>query len=120
MPPVTSERSTDRDLASCLELGRARALRFLRRLCGDDAEDVLQDALAKPGGHPAAWDPSRAGDGWLLRAAFRAFLDWRRRSLRTPAPTDGLPEPASAQGTCRVELQEELERGLARLAPLER
>ena len=121
MPPRMTRPPVDEvAFAKLLEGGRVRVLRFLQRLCGADAEDVLHDTFAKVLRYKAAWDPAQAGDGWLLRAAFRSFLDWRTRGRRMPRLDDAAVRRAPAAANRTTELREELERGLARLGDVER
>jgi RNA polymerase sigma-70 factor (ECF subfamily) len=92
---------------------------FLRRLCGSehDADDVLQETLAKVWRLRGGFDPQQNGDAWLQQAAFRCFCDHRKRAARTPRPVAD-PEPsARLAGPCPTELRDELDARLAVLAP---
>ena len=120
MPRLMPEQRTDDAFAAFLELSRGRVLRFLRRLCAADAEDVLQETLAKVWRYRASWDPEQNGEGWLLRAAFRCFVDWRRRRDRAPTASDRVVRTTMEHPACTIETREELERALARLLPLEK
>jgi RNA polymerase sigma-70 factor (ECF subfamily) len=119
--PVT-DRTDDRPLTDLLQQARPRLLGFLRRLCGADAEDVLQETLAKVWRLRGGFDPSRGGIGWLLQAAFRCFCDHRERQRRQPraAAAHEVATASARETTCPIELQDELQRCLATLPPLER
>ena len=120
--PMPTEAFETR-FAALLQQHRERLLGFLRRLCGADAdaEDVLQETLAKVWRLRASFDPDGNAEGWLLQAAFRTFCDHRARQRRAvPGSTtepDALPAP-SAPGA--VELRDEVVRALAALPAIER
>src|SRR5262245_53561925 len=120
MPRLMSETGTDAAFAELLARTRPRALAFLRRLCGAEAEDVLHDALAKLWRYRGAWDPARNGESWVLRSAFRAFLDWRARRERAPVADDAAIRARGTTPSCPAEIADELRIGLARLSPIER
>ena len=117
MPPDV-DSATDAAFAAMLSAAAPRARALLRRLCGADAEDVLQEALTKAWRLRANWDPTVAGDGWLLQTAFRTFCDFRARQQRTSTTT--LPELAAAPPPDRLELQDEVARVVRSLRPIER
>ena len=109
--------------AALLQQHRERLLGFLRRLCGADAdaEDVLQETLAKVWRLRASFDPDGNAEGWLLQAAFRTFCDHRARRRRmvpgSATEPDALPAPSAP---CAVELRDEVVRTLAALPAIER
>lgn len=109
--------------AALLQQHRERLFGFLRRLSGADAdaEDVLQETLAKVWRLRASFDPDGNAEGWLLQAAFRTFCDHRARRRRAvPGSTtepDALPAPSAP---CAVELRDEVVRTLAALPAIER
>ncbi|HLQ38722.1 MAG TPA: RNA polymerase sigma factor [Planctomycetota bacterium] len=116
MPPPT----TDARFAAFLQQARPRALQFLTRLCGSEAEDVLQETLAKVWRLRARFDARQNGEAWLLQAAFRTFCDHRARRQPPVADTgavEAVPTPALP---CRLELRDEVRHCLAALPPLER
>jgi|KBSSwiStaDraftv2_1062776.scaffolds.fasta_scaffold198943_3 RNA polymerase sigma-70 factor (ECF subfamily) len=103
-------------------LPRLRA--FLRNLQrGDGAplpvDDLAQEALARAWRSRAAFDPARGKvDAWLLRIAFRAFLDHRAAPPTEPLADDraaAAPGPAATAAT-----REHCERLLALLDERER
>lgn len=94
----------------------ARLRRYLRRLAGDEGDDIAQDALL------AAWRAlgQRRGEGsfagWLRQIATRKFLDRRRRVGPAHAATEA-PELAAEDGT---EQRIDVTRALATLGDRER
>lgn len=120
--PMSTEAFETR-FAELLQQHRERLLGFLRRLCGAnaDAEDVLQETLAKVWRLRASFDPDGNAEGWLLQAAFRTFCDHRARRRRvvpgSATEPDALPAPSAP---CAVELRDEVVRTLAALPPIER
>lgn len=118
MPPAHTAQ--DDALARLIEASRPRLRAFLVRLCGDDADDVLQETCAKVWRLRDSYDPDQNGEAWLLQAAFRCFCDHRargRRQVPTEPSAEAAPAPPRA---CPVELRDELQRCLATLAPIER
>ena len=114
---TVKSRADEVAFAALLQQQRPRLLAFLRRLCGPEAEDVLQETLAKVWRLRAGFDPARNGDAWLLQAAFRTFCDQRARL----AGADLLDADAAApEVPCAVELRDEVRHRLAALAPIER
>jgi len=120
--PMPTEAFETR-FAALLQQHRERLLGFLRRLCGAkaDAEDVLQETLAKVWRLRASFDPDGNAEGWLLQAAFRTFCDQRARRRRavpgSATEPDALPAPSAP---CPVELRDEVVRTLAALPAIER
>jgi RNA polymerase sigma-70 factor (ECF subfamily) len=110
----------DAAFAAFLAAHRERVLAFLRRLGGHEAEDLLQETLAKVWRHRCRLDPAANPRAWLLRAAFRTFLDQRRRRRRGPEAAEEVVRAAPDRRPCPVEIRDEIERGLLRLLPLER
>jgi RNA polymerase sigma-70 factor (ECF subfamily) len=117
---MTSLPADDATFSAFLAASRARVLAFLRRLCGADAEDVLQETLARVWRYRGRFDPAGNPEAWLLQAAFRAFLDHRRLRQRDPEADDEVVRAASQHRACPVEMRDEIERGLHRLQPLQR
>ena len=95
---------------------------FLRRQCGReaDADDVLQETLAKVWRLRASFDAGQNGDAWLLQAAFRCFCDFRRRRSKVPATADDGLASLAQRPPCTAELRDELDHRLVTLLPLER
>lgn len=122
--PTGTEPETDADAAFAAFLARSEpALRgFLRRLCGSgsDADDVLQETLAKVWRLRKGFDPRGNGTAWLLQAAFRCFCDHRARRTQPQGHGDGVDNLAAPPQPCPTELRDEVERRLAPLSPLER
>jgi RNA polymerase sigma-70 factor (ECF subfamily) len=63
---------------------RDRVFRFLYRLTGNaaDADDLLQEAFLTTWRHRSQFDGRGSAAGWLLRTAFRLYLNWRRKGTR--------------------------------------
>ncbi|MGE3171015.1 MAG: RNA polymerase sigma factor [Planctomycetota bacterium] len=120
---MAAPRETDATFAQMVQQHRAAALQLLRRLAPADAEDLVQEALAKAWRYRASFVPGASSDGgraWLMRAAFRAFLDHRRR-VGAPAAVDPSElAQRAAPGRCPAADRDELARALLPLRPLER
>src|SRR5690606_14245271 len=103
-----------------LQAAMPAARQLLLRLCSGsaDADDVLQETLAKVWRHRARFDPARNGEAWLLQAAFRCFCDHRRRRRAHPAGDGGAL--AAPPTPCAAELRDELRHRLQALDPLAR
>jgi RNA polymerase sigma-70 factor (ECF subfamily) len=112
--------TTDARFAAFLQQARPRALQFLTRLCGGDAEDVLQETLAKVWRLRASFDAQQNGEAWLLQAAFRTFCDHRAQRQRAVANSSAVEAALAPTPPCALELREELQHRLAALPPLER
>jgi RNA polymerase sigma-70 factor (ECF subfamily) len=111
----------DATFAAFLARSMPAVRQFLLRLAGGDADadDVMQETLAKVWRHRARFDPAKNGDGWLLQAAFRCFCDHRKRRRAAPA-ADGADAVASPAAPCPTELRDELRHRLRALDPLAR
>lgn len=111
----------EQGFALFLQRAEPEVRRLLRRLCTShaDADDVLQETLAKVWRLRAGFDAQQNGTGWLLQAAFRCFCDHRQRLRREPrtAGSDDLVAPACHDD---LELRDEVRHRLGRLPPLER
>ena len=121
--PSGAPSTTDDQAFSAFLREQTPALRaFVRRLCGHeaDADDVLQEALAKVWRLRASFDGERNGRAWLQRAAFRVFCDHHERRRRQPRPADDLGARPAPSTPCPTELRDELQHRLAALPDLER
>jgi len=93
---MTAERAADqtpRDAAmSQLLTGMQGRLRtFLRKLARTDVDDLAQETMARAWRSRHTFDPERGnGESWLLRIAFRAFLDLRKADRNTVPDTESL------------------------------
>lgn len=56
---------------------------MLRRLAGDDADDLAQEAFIAAWRHAASWRQDGSYRSWLLRIAWRQFLSNRRKQRPT-------------------------------------
>jgi RNA polymerase sigma-70 factor, ECF subfamily len=112
----------DATFAAFLQRAIPAARRLLLRLAGTaaDADDVLQETLAKVWRHRARFDPAKNGDAWLLQAAFRCFCDQRKRRRAAAAGGDAAAAIAAPSRPCAVELRDELRHRLQALDPLAR
>jgi RNA polymerase sigma-70 factor (ECF subfamily) len=119
---VTSDQTADATFAAFLQAAQPRVLQFLARVCPGDAEDVLQETLAKVWRLRASFDPSQNGEAWLLQAAFRSFCDHRARTRRQAVLVDdkAVAELEAPRIACGLELRDEVESRLQSLPPLER
>lgn len=66
------------------EAERDHVHRFLQRLCGNaaDADDLTQEAFLVAWRHRAAFAGRGSVVGWLLKTAYRLYLDAQRRRAR--------------------------------------
>lgn len=113
-------RADENAFAALLQQQRPRLLQFLRRLCGADAEDVLQETMAKVWRLRGSHDSTQNGAAWLMRAAFHTLCDHRARQRQQPGHADPGFEPAAPAVHCPLELREEVTRCLQTLPPIER
>lgn len=105
------------------ELPALRA--FVARLArgageGVDAEDLVQEVVARALRYARSFDPERALGPWLRRSAVRRLIDWRRQRQREP---EKLIDPTSAPAPARepgIDLREQVARLMRRLPEHER
>ncbi|MBK7645136.1 MAG: RNA polymerase sigma factor [Planctomycetes bacterium] len=106
------------------EIPRLRA--YVARLLGvrttsPDAEDALQEVLARAWRYRASFEEERALGPWLRRAALRVVLDRRDARERAPRVAELDPDQVAARTSPDLPAQrEQLERMLAPLSPIER
>lgn len=120
MPPAVQTPIDDTTFTDLLQRAMPAVRQFLVRLCGNhaDAEDLLQETMAKVWRLRASFDPAGNGDAWLMQAAFHAFCDHRRRR-RAERPTPGEPANTPAPSVpCATELRDEVRHRLQALEPL--
>lgn len=89
MPLLASLRRAQQEFLARLDPARPDLHRYCRRLTNDvwDAEDLLQETLAKACAHAAAsHQPVQRPLPWLLRIATNTWIDWQRRRFPTPVP----------------------------------
>lgn len=115
-------RIDDQTFTALLHRAMPGVRRFLRRLCGSDADadDLLQETLAKVWRLRATFDPRRGGGPWLLQAAFRCFCDHRRRLRAFPDSGPANAVPTLVEPTRAIEARDELQHRLRALSPLAR
>lgn len=93
---------------------------YARRLAGaGEAEDLVQETLVRALRARGSFDPERALAPWLRRILLRLWIDQRKRADRRAGPLPA-SESLAARSEPGLESAEELERLLARLAPIER
>jgi RNA polymerase sigma-70 factor (sigma-E family) len=107
----------DRDFRDYVRTRRHALLRTAYVLTGnaDDAEDLVQSALAKT---YLAWDriaDRGALDGYVRRAIVNTHISWWRRRRLQEYPTDELPDQAVADHATSSDLQETLRQAVDRL-----
>jgi len=107
---------------------RPRILAWLRGRVGDDAEDVLQDVLARAFERLDALEPVRDLGAWLWRAVRNRVIDlWRYRGRRSdeddPSELDDIVDEAWRDAYDEVEQDEILDalaEAIAALPPAQR
>lgn len=120
MPPAVQPPIDDATFTDLLQRAMPAVRQFLVRLCGSqaDADDLLQETMAKVWRLRASFDPARNGDAWLMQAAFRCFCDHRRRR-RADRPSTGHSAATPAPSVpCPTELRDEVQHRLQALEPL--
>lgn len=121
MPDLMADHSTaDAAFAALLQQQRDRVLGLLRRLCPREAEDLLQETLARAWRYRDTCDLGSNPPGWLLQVAFRTFLDHRARKRREVVADDAAVRLACRTPHDATALRDELQRSLHRLSTLQR
>lgn len=99
-----ARRAAGEDLAAFAALVRAHEAplrRYLRRLAGDDCDDIAQETLLAAWRSIGQWRGDGSFAGWLRQIGTRRFLDRQRRAGLKPlaeldpslaAPSDGTDE----------------------------
>ena len=113
---VHGDDAGTREFIEAAQPHMTKMLRLARRLGRDNAEDIVQEALARAWERRTQYDPGRGSLGaWLLSiTADQAYKSWRW-SLRHDRP---IPAPAPADDTT-VELLD-LDRALRKLSKRQR
>jgi RNA polymerase sigma-70 factor (ECF subfamily) len=95
---------------SLFEAERDRVHRFLWRLSGSaaDADDLVQESFLSAWRHRDAFDGRGSSAGWLMKTAFRTYLNHRRGEQRRVARNGHAAAPASAHGSDQVERRDTL------------
>lgn len=105
--PRAVRTANDADMSRLLTAVQPRLHGFLRKLAGGDADDLVQETLARAWRSRDSFDRGRgSAEPWLLRIAFRVFLDQRKKHQVTVAATDDLPD-AGSDPARRAELREQ-------------
>lgn len=95
---------------------------FLGRLCGraNDVDDLLQDVMEKAIRYRHAFDPVAGTlENWLMKTAFRTYLDHRERMARQPGSGGEEVEQARGPEVHTAELRDQLGFALRQLTPVE-
>jgi len=91
VPEQKVEAAPEDRVESFQELARAQLPRLYaiaRRLCGDDAEDAVQDCLLKAFERFDQLDDPDAGPAWLARVLVNCCHDRHRHDARRPVEID--------------------------------
>ena len=83
----------------------------------DGAADIRQEALLRASRHLATFRGESSFKTWLRSILSSVLVDFRRRRVRTPAPSDDLPPGTEVS---RVTLADELRTTLEQLSPDDR
>jgi RNA polymerase sigma-70 factor (sigma-E family) len=117
----TTGTTTDEEFRAYVAARRPALLRAAARIAGEDAEDLLQAALAET---YLAWERigSRAAvDGYVRRAMANTHISWwRRRRGLDVHPSGDVPERPVADDAPRCDLRDALGRALRRLPERQR
>jgi RNA polymerase sigma-70 factor (ECF subfamily) len=101
----------DRDQFRVLfESERDRVHRFLWRLSGSaaDADDLLQESFLSAWRHRDAFDGRGSSAGWLMKTAFRTYLNHRRGEQRRASRNGHAAPPVPPGGVDHVERRDAL------------
>ena len=89
---------------------------MLRRLAGDDADDLAQEAFIAAWRRAASWRQDGSYRSWLLRIAWRQFLSHRRRQR----PTEPIEAAGSFEVAGSADESVDVAKAMARLGETER
>ena len=115
-----ARRAAGEELAAFAALVRAHEAplrHYLRRLAGDEADDLAQEALLASWRSIGQWRGDGSFAGWLRQIATRRFLDRRRRA--GPKQFEEL-DPALAAPADGIDQRLAVNAALAALPPRER
>ena len=129
--PVPAPSTTETALRQLLERGEGRLRAFVGDLCRGgrsrpgsgrcDPDDVVQEAMARAWRYRESLDPNQDGLPWLLRIAFRVYLDQRAARPRPTTLEDAPEPPCPAPGAERTANgRDAVQALLADLKPIER
>ena len=115
------------DLAQRILDSGPRIRSFLRRLSGQspgrnshDIDDLLQDVMERSIRYRHAFDPAAGSlESWMLKTAFRTFLDHRYRAARQPPTLGDDLSLVGAPVADVAELRDQLGFLLRQLTPVE-
>jgi RNA polymerase sigma-70 factor (ECF subfamily) len=95
---------------SLFESERDRVHRFLWRLSGSaaDADDLVQESFLSAWRHRDAFDGRGSAAGWLMKTAFRTYLNHRRGEQRRVSRNGHATSPAPTGGADHVERRDTL------------
>ncbi len=123
-PVGTGGNATD-DLGHALEdrifSHEPRLRAFLGKLSGNaqDTEDLVQETLTRCLQYQDSFDSEGSLPGWLMKTAFRCYLDLRARRSREPAQLGDAAELVTDLDRSPVETRDLVSHLLRKLSPLE-
>lgn len=117
--PLTSDH--DRRFERVLTEHQANLRTFLR-LCGagQDVDDVLQATNERVWQYRHSCDLGQSPKAWLQQAAWRCWLDHKKRHHKKPRLLGDSDHTVFAREELGTELREELQRALAHMTDVER
>lgn len=112
----------DATFGASLVTSTPRLRAFVRRLCLGAADDLVQEALTRAWRSRTAFDPAAGSlDAWLMKIAFRTYLDHRAR--RVPVRLgdgDGAVVALGVAPEVASQVRDDLAQALAPLHEMER
>lgn len=116
-------RAARNDLAAFAVLVRAHEAslrRYLRRLAGQEADDLAQETMLAAWRALRSWRAEGSMAGWLRAIATRKFLDRRRKERGREAAWAATEIPGAACSTSSPDQRLIIDQALASLPPSER
>ncbi len=118
-PPQVSAPADDGEFGARLVSLTPRLRAFVRRLCLRDGDDLVQESLARAWRSRAAFQPAHGTlDAWLMKIAFRTYLDLRAQ--RAPVGLGDADVAVVAPEHAVAELRDEVSAALLLLDGTER
>ena len=117
-------------LAALWDRHAPNLLALVRRILGEEAEDVVQEAFVHVWNHAARYDPSRSSvSTWLVlitrsraidRLRHRQVVDRTHEASQREVPPDGHASPEGVESVLTRERRERVRRELENLPPEQR
>jgi RNA polymerase sigma-70 factor (ECF subfamily) len=120
--PCEAKRTLhDQRVAALLTEQRDSLATFLR-ICGarQEAEDVLQETMERAWQYRHNCNLEQAPKAWLRQAAFRCWLDFKKRSKRQPVSIGDHGATVPARPDDAPELRDQLQHAMQHMTKLER